>query len=966
MKKLNVSISTALILVLIMAFGMVTDTVALAANSTMQGAIAVSNAQQLDNIRNNLGGNFYLTQDIDVSTLGFNWTPIGTREAPFTGTFDGHGFQITNMRVGNTIDERDDQGFFGAISGATVRNFTVNGMVIGRNYVGGVAGRVANGSLIENVTNNADIYGAWNVGGVAGFMTSGSNYVKVGYIIDSINNGNITVTRSRGPNITDGSGRYVTSGAGQAGGIVGYIRLRTTIRSAINTGTISWRDGIEFDEFGAGSLGGIVGRAGSNNPVAYNGQINVLDSANIGNVYGTSSVGGIAGSMAQSATIQRSYNSGEVVATVGVVGGLVGNARNAASISDSFNTGSVTATGYSRIFRQGGERLAFHVGGDRAGGILGSEDVSGGANITNTYNAGDVIAIVGNSIFDSHGNETLMPNGRGVGGIVGTMWHFNNQQLSSNVVLSNIITGNYIPSLDWVWVGTIVGGYDGGNIRHVVNRTINDNYAVAFVNAYRDAETTLPRAAFFKQSTWESIGFDFENVWFMPKGENALPALQWQTDNFPTMSFLSPIQHAQQIFNRLNHGGNMLMTGPDLSHTGAQNFLSFTQRIGAKRQHYYNEFRSASRIFHFQEYFISASSITLGLLLGGFSTGAVYDLSRMAGLSMPWDENTDSWIFNEALDGNRMVQDGIRDLASINLHIRNSGGAFPEDNLVMALDYIYAYYNIQMGMSSLRMGRGHFNNHMNTPPYENLIRIAAGALPLNFFGPVTGEIGEFATGEIIDLLMTGATNNSNTHITSWSIAHVNFIESMESWRHYERLVHRPSAWATAYVNRAIREGLVPRSLQANYTQAITRAEFATLAVTFYETITGRVINPDTSVSFNDTTDINVRKAAAINVIAGMGDGNFAPNNTITREQAAVMIDRLATASGRPLPAPPGMGEFFADVIQISQWARDGVQRVNAARIMTGTGNNMFSPQETFTREQSIIAVLRLFERSAAN
>jgi len=35
--------------------------------------------------------------------------------------------------------------------------------------------------------------------------------------------------------------------------------------------------------------------------------------------------------------------------------------------------------------------------------------------------------------------------------------------------------------------------------------------------------------------------------------------------------------------------------------------------------------------------------------------------------------------------------------------------------------------------------------------------------------------------------------------------------------------------------------------------------------------------------------------------------------------------------------------------------------VQAADIMGGVGNNIFSPHGTFTREQSIITILRLFE-----
>ena len=42
----------------------------------------------------------------------------------------------------------------------------------------------------------------------------------------------------------------------------------------------------------------------------------------------------------------------------------------------------------------------------------------------------------------------------------------------------------------------------------------------------------------------------------------------------------------------------------------------------------------------------------------------------------------------------------------------------------------------------------------------------------------------------------------------------------------------PSSWAAEIVARAIAEGFVPQSLQSNYTQAATRAEFAAILMRF--------------------------------------------------------------------------------------------------------------------------------------
>jgi internalin A len=167
---------------------------------------------------------------------------------------------------------------------------------------------------------------------------------------------------------------------------------------------------------------------------------------------------------------------------------------------------------------------------------------------------------------------------------------------------------------------------------------------------------------------------------------------------------------------------------------------------------------------------------------------------------------------------------------------------------------------------------------------------------------------------------------------------------------------RPSSWAVAQVNEAITEGLVPMSLQSGYTQAITRAEFCALAVALYEKLMGPIT---TRVTFSDTRDSNVEKAAAVYIVHGVGDNRFAPDDTLTREQAATMLVRLGNGIGFPFPEPTYTA---ADRNEFSSWAADYIGRVQAAGIMSGVSAdaNVFSPKGVYTREQSILTVLRLY------
>jgi len=172
-------------------------------------------------------------------------------------------------------------------------------------------------------------------------------------------------------------------------------------------------------------------------------------------------------------------------------------------------------------------------------------------------------------------------------------------------------------------------------------------------------------------------------------------------------------------------------------------------------------------------------------------------------------------------------------------------------------------------------------------------------------------------------------------------------------------------WAVEYVERATSLGLVPPTF-TNLSLPITRAEFADLAVRLYENMIGSEITG--RVSFSDTSDINVQKMGYLGIVLGVGDGYFNPYGEITREQAAVLLVRLFNAIYSyldiHLPAMfdmPHLPSTFTDYEQISHWAFNGVAAAYAMGLMRGVGNNIFLPSGDYTKQQSIVTILRLFD-----
>ena len=178
----------------------------------------------------------------------------------------------------------------------------------------------------------------------------------------------------------------------------------------------------------------------------------------------------------------------------------------------------------------------------------------------------------------------------------------------------------------------------------------------------------------------------------------------------------------------------------------------------------------------------------------------------------------------------------------------------------------------------------------------------------------------------------------------------------------------PSGWAVDTVMLAISAQLVPESLQNKYKTSITRLEFCQMIVRYIEKqsagpieafLEARSLLIDEQV-FADTKDADVLAANALEIVNGMGDGTFSPSGDITREQAAAMLTRLQKVMGEAVTGMDNAG--FSDGGSISPWALESVNYVFSQGIMTGVGGNLFDPEGSYSREQSILTLFRIFSK----
>ena len=96
---------------------------------------------------NSFGGEAVtLADDIDLS--GYEWVPIGTQDHPFSGTFNGQGYEISNCTFTSAENGEQYLSLFGKAENAnitdfTVRNFAVDVITAGYNSTAVLAAPVA-------------------------------------------------------------------------------------------------------------------------------------------------------------------------------------------------------------------------------------------------------------------------------------------------------------------------------------------------------------------------------------------------------------------------------------------------------------------------------------------------------------------------------------------------------------------------------------------------------------------------------------------------------------------------------------------------------------------------------------------------------------------------------------------------------------------------------------------------------
>lgn len=193
-------------------------------------------------------------------------------------------------------------------------------------------------------------------------------------------------------------------------------------------------------------------------------------------------------------------------------------------------------------------------------------------------------------------------------------------------------------------------------------------------------------------------------------------------------------------------------------------------------------------------------------------------------------------------------------------------------------------------------------------------------------------------------------------------------------------VLKASDWAKETIFEATQYGLIDSECALNwyrsfgagdsfsyYTYDCTRGDFAMLAVNLLEVYYGKNIDDileEKGValgSFTDTDHTDILAANALGIVSGYEDGTYKPKGQIKRQEAAAILARTAKVMG--LEDKTENITNFTDYSQIGTWAQESVAFCKATGVMQGTSATTFSPKGSYTREQCVATMVRLYEEA---
>lgn len=165
-------------------------------------------------------------------------------------------------------------------------------------------------------------------------------------------------------------------------------------------------------------------------------------------------------------------------------------------------------------------------------------------------------------------------------------------------------------------------------------------------------------------------------------------------------------------------------------------------------------------------------------------------------------------------------------------------------------------------------------------------------------------------------------------------------------------------WAKATIQKWVDEGLIKgvagKGVLPN--TSVKRAEFVRMANMRYAYSIPAEANKFTDVKAKDWFYRDILIAQKENYIAGITATMFGPNQTVTREQAATIVARIAKVENDVAGV-----SVFKDANKIAEYAKGSIGGAVKKGLLSGYEDNTFRPKNPLTRAEAIVILDKAYQ-----
>lgn len=175
-------------------------------------------------------------------------------------------------------------------------------------------------------------------------------------------------------------------------------------------------------------------------------------------------------------------------------------------------------------------------------------------------------------------------------------------------------------------------------------------------------------------------------------------------------------------------------------------------------------------------------------------------------------------------------------------------------------------------------------------------------------------------------------------------------------------------WAISSIKKLTKLGVINGYPNGGFEpdDQITRAEFAAMITRGFVDMAGRsvTLKPEDLSKYRDInghwSSDNLKKLVSVGVMTGYGDGTIRPEQTISRQEMAIMITRVLNAS---ILNRDTSHVQFADLK--GSYAQDAIKKAAVLGIFEGKDAHTFDPLGGATRAESIETIIKTYQLSPA-